>query len=154
MFEKFLRDTLQHALRHLHLEGANGAKCNPRDHWSLDDMKRIFAEISVPVTKPDHDWKAVKKIKTIRDCIAHHGDRPDKRMVQKLKGYNFHACRDVWVDQPKCPLPHNDFYISWEGLLKLPDGYFEESGDLVKRVCKRIAKDCRKAVQEKHIKGD
>ena len=81
-----------------------------------------FKQIGAPITKPDSDWKSIKKLQLIRNCITHLDGRPDDETVRKLKGYNCHVNKGVWMT--------------------LPDGYFEESADLVERVCKRIVKDC------------
>ena len=128
VFEKFLRDTLRHLLR----TGPDRAKRDPRDQWSLAEMKEIFKEIGVPVTKPDGDWNSIKKLQAIRNCIVHSGGRADKQRTKKLERYK------IPVDQSK---------------MVLPDGYFEKSADLIERVCKRIAKDCGTAVKEKRIKS-
>ena len=128
VFEIFLRDMLQQ----LHWAGAAVPKRNPTKSWFLDRIKVIFAEIGVPITKPDRDWTAIRKMQAVRNCITHFGSRPDKEMVRKLAGYNFCLREGVWME--------------------LPDGYFEESADLVERVCERILEDCHNAAKEKRIK--
>ena len=118
-FETFLRSTLQQ----LYQAGADVPKRSPNKHWYLDTMKEIFKAVGVPITKPDHDWNSIKKLQAIRNCITHLDGRPDKETVRRLKGYNCHVIKGVWM--------------------KLPDGYFEESADLVERICERIVKDCQ-----------
>ena len=53
-------------------------KRNPKERWYLDRMKNIFAEIGVPITKPDRDWNAIKRMEAVRHCITHSGSIPDK----------------------------------------------------------------------------
>ena len=127
VFEIFLRHTLQQ----LHRAGA-AVPFNPNERWILDRMKDIFAEIGVPITKPNRDWNAIRKMQAVRNCIMHFGSRPEKEMVRTLAGYNFRLREGVWME--------------------LPDGYFEESADLVERVCERILEDCHNAAKEKRIK--
>ncbi len=57
--------------------------------------------------------------------------RPDEETVRRLQGYNCHVIKGVWM--------------------KLPDGYFEESANLVERIRNRIVKDCQNAAKEKRI---
>ena len=128
VFEIFLRDTLQQ----LQCAGAAVPKRNPAKRWFFDRMKAIFAKIGVPITKPDRDWNAIRKMQAVRHCITHSGSRPDKEMVRKLEGYNFSLREGVWME--------------------LPDGYFEGSADLVERVCGRILEDCHNAEKGKRIK--
>ena len=129
VFEKFLQDTLQQ----LRWAGAAVRKRNPKERWFLGEMKEIFAEIGVPITKPDRDWNAIKRMEAVRHCITHLGSLPNEEMVDTLAGYNFRVREGVWME--------------------LSDGYFEKSADLVERVCKWIVKDCQKAVKEKRIKA-
>lgn len=120
VFETFLRETLD-------LLGRAGVYVpDPEDgkHRDLDNMKKAFRGIRVPITKPDADWKAIKKLQAIRNCITHCDGVPDEEYVQKLKGYNVDVPPHVWME--------------------LLDGYFEESADLVERVCDRIVNDCHR----------
>ena len=82
VFEKFLQDTLQQ----LRWAGAAVRKRNPKERWFLDRMKEIFAEIGVPITKPDRDWNAIKRMEAVRHCITHLGSRPNEEMVLTLAG--------------------------------------------------------------------
>ncbi len=95
------------------------------DRWYLGKMKKIFAGVGVPITKPDHDWIAIKKLQAFRHCITHNDGYPDEEDVQTLKNYNFDVLQDKWIE--------------------LPAGYFEESAGRVERVCDRIVKDCKRA---------
>ena len=108
-------------------------KRSPNKRWYLDTMKEIFRAVGVPITRPNHDWNSIKKLQAIRNCITHLDGRPDKETVRRLRGYNCHVIKGVWM--------------------KLPDGYFEESADLVERICERIVKDCQNAVTEKRVKA-
>ena len=82
VFEKFLRDTLEQ----LYWAGVTVPKRNPEDRWYLDRMKKIFAEIGVPITKPDRDWNAIKKMEAVRHCITHSGSIPDKENGAEAEG--------------------------------------------------------------------
>ena len=118
VFETFLRDTL---------DQLSDAKVNvpmPEDgkHWYLGNMKKAFREIGVPITKPDCDWNAIKKLQAIRNCITHCDGIPDEDYVRKLKDYGVDVPPHVWME--------------------VQDGYFEDGADVVARVCDRIVKDC------------
>ena len=119
VFETFLRD----ALDQLGDAGVDVPKPKPGKRWYIDKFKKKFKEIGVPITKPDADWNAIKKLQAIRHCITHCDGIPDDENVRKLKGYNVDVPPHVWME--------------------LPDGYFEESADLVARVCDRIVENCR-----------
>ncbi len=123
----FIRNTLQE----LYLAGADVPKLNKR--WCLDKMKEIFKAAGVPITEPDRDWNSIKKLQAIRNCITHLDGRPDEETVRQLKGYNCHVIKGVWM--------------------KLPASYFEESADLVERICECIVEDCQNAVKEKRVKA-
>ena len=118
VFDTFLRD----ALDQLDYAEVDVPEPEHGKRWSFDDIKKIFAGIGVPITKPDRDWNAIRKLQAIRHCITHCDGIPNEEIVRKLKGYNFHVPQDVWME--------------------LPDGYFKECADLAERVCNRIVKAC------------
>ena len=97
----------------------------------FDDMKKEFAKLGVPITKPDRDWPAILGMKAVRNCITHVGGHPDKELAKKLAKYK------IPVDQSK---------------MVLPEGYFAECVDLVEDACKRIAKGCQDALKEGRVK--
>lgn len=119
VFETFLRDILDY----LGCAKEPDPKSGYKERWRFEDMKIMFASIGIRITKPDRDWNAVKKLQAIRHCIIHLGSRPDLATVRKLKDYNFEVREDVWME--------------------LPQGYFEESADLVQHVGERIVRDCK-----------
>ena len=125
-FEMFLRRTL------LLLHHGDTAMSECIRKMRFDDMKEKFSSIGMPIADPGADWKAIMGMKEVRNCITHSGSRPDKKRAKDLADY------DIPVVQSK---------------MKLRDGYFKKSSGLVERVCKRIAKDCQKALKEKHIKA-
>ena len=125
-FEMFLRRTL------LLLHHGDTAMSECIRKMRFDDMKEKFSSIGMPIADPGPDWKAIMGIKEVRNCITHSGSRPGKKMVQRLKDYDFHVSAGVWME--------------------LPDGYFGVSADLVERACERITKDCQNALKEEHIR--
>ena len=119
-FEMFLRRML------LLLHHGDTAMLECIRKMRFDDMKEKFPPAGVDITKPEHDWKSIVGMKKVRNCITHSDSRPDKKRAKDLANY------DIPVVQSK---------------MKLPDRYFKKSSDLVERVCKRIAKDCQKALK-------
>lgn len=126
-----LADLLRNTLDHLGYTKDPKPRWGYKESWRFEDMKKIFACIGVPITKPDRDWNAIKNLQAIRNCITHLGGFPDKKTVQKLKSYNFEVYEGVWME--------------------LPSRYFEDSADLVQRVCGRIVGDCKTAFPERQV---
>ena len=121
VFETFLRD----ALDQLRSAGVAVPPRKPKERWYLDKMKDIFAAVRVPITKPDRDWNAIKKLQAFRHCITHRDGYPGEEDVRILKCYNVDVPQDVWIE--------------------LPARYLEESAVLVENVCDRIVNDCKSA---------
>ena len=108
-----------------------------KERWNLDDMKKKFREVGLPITEPNTDWNAIKTMNAVRNCITHHAGQPNKKMMRQLKKINF---------------PVNDAQYPTRRM-KLPPEYFEESAVIVERFCRRIAKGYRKALREKRLKS-
>ena len=108
-----------------------------KKRWNLDDMKKKFREVGLPITEPNTDWNAIKRMNEVRNCITHHAGQPNKEMMLRLKKINF---------------PVNDAEYPTRRM-KLPPEYFEESAVIVERVCRRIAKEYGKALIEKRLKS-
>ena len=121
VFEMFLRDTLQR----LHRDDEANSEPRPPEpepkrpkQSSFDDMKNAFVELGVPLTRPEIDWNAIKKLQAIRHCITHLGGIPDEEAAKILRGHHLNSTRGV--------------------PMQLPTGYFEDSAALIQRVCGRI----------------
>ena len=125
VFETFLR----RMLRLLH-HPADAVVVKRIMEMYLDDMKKEFSNLGVEITKPSCDWQAIMGIKEVRNCITHSDGRADKQRAKKLMNYG------ILVDQSR---------------MVLPDGYFENSVDLVEAACKRIARNCQNILKEKHV---
>ena len=97
----------------------------------IAEMKKEFAILGVPITRPDPDWHAIMGIIAVRNCITHADGRANEKRAKNLASYQ------IPVDQSN---------------MMLPERYFGESVVLVARTCKRIAKDCRAAQREGRIK--
>ena len=129
VLEKFLLDTLQR----LHWAGAPIPHRKPADRWDLNKIKDLFTKANVPITKPETDWKAIKKLQALRNCITHLDGIPDEKTAKKLKGEKFDVIEGVPI------------HIS--------EGYVEANADLVQRHCNRIVDECEKAFMKKPAKS-
>ena len=129
VFEGFLRKTLEH------FHGSNREMVNRIRRMRLDEMKKEFAKVGVPIASPDRDWQAILGMKEVRNCVTHAGGRPDKETEKTLVNY-------------QVPVDHSRLMILE---LVLAEGYFAESVDVVERTCKRIAKDCQDALGEVRV---
>ena len=99
-------------------------------------MTEEFSKLGVRIAKGDRDWQTITGMAMVRHCIVHSGGRIDKKRTKKLANY-------------KIPVVQATKY-SWR--IKLSDRYFEETAGAVERACKRIAKDCQDAINEKRVK--
>ena len=127
--------TFQFILRKLKLPPRLCSARPKRDPFGR--MTEEFSKLGVRIAKGDRDWQTIMGMAMVRHCIVHSGGRIDKKRAKKLANY-------------KIPVVQATKH-SWR--IKLSDKYFEETAGAVERACKRIAKDCQDAINEKRFKA-
>ena len=120
-FEDFLSNMLKQ-IKDRDVPGVLDQKHGERR--SLKHMKAVFAEVGVRITEPEDDWRAIKRLQAVRNCLIHSAGWPNDKTVKKLKAAEF----NVAVDKR----------------LRLPTGYFDETAEIVQRSCKRIVDKCKR----------
>jgi hypothetical protein len=98
----------------------------------LEHLKRQYKAIGVDLTRPPFEWREVKKLQEIRNCIAHDEGWIDADRAAALRSYQF-------------PVKKND-------RIKLPKGYFVEAYSLVDRTCQFVIEKCREAAKTRSMK--
>lgn len=93
----------------------------------LDSLKDQYKEIGIELTQPPFDWREIKKLQKIRNCIAHDEGWIDEKRAAELRSCQLSVKKNDWI--------------------KLPQGYFFEPLKLVDKTCELVIDKCREAAR-------
>jgi hypothetical protein len=106
----------------------------------LGGLKKQLKEFGVDLTQPPFRWEEIKKLQTIRNCIAHSDGWVDSRYVSQLRDYTL-------------PVEEEEKKKEHGSPLRLPSGYFLEASALVASTCGLVIEKCaevRRGRREEH----
>jgi hypothetical protein len=98
----------------------------------LKDLEGQYKAIGVDLTRLPFEWRDIKKLQEIRNCITHDEGWIDAKRAGALRSYQF-------------PVKENDW-------IELPEDYFVEAYNLVQRTCRLVIEECRKAAKDGRMK--
>ena len=99
---------------------------------SLEHLKEQYKVIGVDLTRRPFEWRDIKKLQEIRNCVAHDEGWIDAARADALRSYQFPAKENDWIE--------------------FPEGYFVEAYHLVQRTCQLVIEECRKAAKDGRMK--